>query len=166
MGSEPLIDRRFNENIDVSKKIREGSILARGFIEVQGNNKAAAEKALETTIFGNLVGEKYVDVLRVRFFDIRKDESEDFFSGVAEVKFLVRDFRWFISVVMRYGPSAVEIIEPHSVNLSLDEMHSILADVSEVSQSYASQIMSLLKDEERKKLYQKILSEADKGSLA
>ncbi len=158
-----MIDRRFNEDIDLSKKLSGGSILARAYIEVQGNDQEAAEKALETTVFGNLLGEKYVDVLRVRFFDIREDESGDYFSGVAEIKFLVRDFRWFISIVMRYGPSAVEIIEPHSVNLSLDEMHSILADVSEVSQSYASQIMSLLKDDERRRLYQKILSEADKG---
>lgn len=163
MSNEPLIDRRFNEDIDLSKKLSGGSILARAYIEVQGNDQEAAEKALETTVFGNLLGEKYVDVLRVRFFDIREDESGDYFSGVAEIKFLVRDFRWFISIVMRYGPSAVEIIEPHSVNLSLDEMHSILADVSEVSQSYASQIMSLLKDDERRRLYQKILSEADKG---
>ena len=165
MGEKPIIDKRFNENIDIDKRVKEGSILARIYIEVQGNDKEAAKKALESTIFGNLLEEKYIDLLRVRFFDIRKDKTGDFFSGIAEIKLLSRDFRWFVSIVMRYGPSAIEIIKPHNVNLSLDEMHSILADVSEISQSYASQIMALLKDDERRMLYQRIIGKANKNLI-
>ncbi len=164
MAEEPLIDKLFNEKIDVPRRVKEGSILAHIYIEVQGNDKEAAKKALEATVFDNLLEEKYIDVLRVKFYDIRKDKDQEFFSGVAEIKFLSRDFRWFVSVVMRYGPSAIEIIEPHQVNLTLDEMHSILADISEISQAYASQIMALLKDDERRELYQKMMGEANKGS--
>ena len=161
MADEPLIEKRYNEKLDVPKRIKEGSLLARIYIEVQGNDEKAAKKALESTVFGNLLEEKYVDVLYVKFFNIQKDKTESF-SGVAEVKLLTRDFRWFASIVMRYGPSAIEIIEPHKVTLTLDDMHALLADMSEISQSYVSQIMILLKDDERRMMYEKILSEGGK----
>lgn len=70
---------------------------------------------------------------------------------------LFRDFRWFVNVTMRYGPSAIEIIEPHSVKLNLDDMQSILADVSELSQTFSSQILTLLRDDERKKIYSRVV---------
>lgn len=157
MADDPILEKRFNEGIDVDKYLRGGAILARLFIEVQSNDRDAAEKALNRTIFDSMSNEKYVKLIYVKFYDIRKDKEMESFSGVAEVKLLVMDFRWFVSVVMRYGPSAIEIIEPEKITLSLDEMQSLLADVSEFSQTYSSRIISLLKEDERKKLYQQML---------
>lgn len=157
MADKPLLEREFNTDLDVDRALSEGSILARLFIEVQGNDKDACQKALERTVFDNLSAEQSVDLLNVKFFELQKDEEKGFFSGVVEIKLLFRDFRWFINVVMRYGPSAIEIIEPHEVKLGLDEMQSILADVSEMTQTYSSHIMALLKDEERKKVYMNLL---------
>ena len=121
------------------------------------NNSEAAEKALQRTIFDALANEQSAKLLYAKFYDIRKDKDEASFSGVVEVKLVVRDFRWFVSIVMRYGPSAIEIIEPEHVTLSLGDMQSLLADVSEMAQVYSSKIISLLKDDERKKLYEKML---------
>src|SRR5512137_742994 len=134
MADKPILEKEFNEELDIDKAVSEGSILARLFIEVQGNDKEACQKALERTVFDSLSAEQSVDLLNVKFFELKKDEEKHFFSGVVEVRLLFRDFRWFIHVVMRYGPSAIEIIEPHDVKLGLDEMQSILADVSEMSQ--------------------------------
>lgn len=160
MADEPILEKRFNEGIDIDKHLRDGAILARLFIEVQGNDKDAAERALNRTIFDSLANEKFVKLIYAKFYDIRKDKELKFFSGVVEVKLLVRDFRWFVSVVMRYGPSAIEIMEPEKVTLSMDEMQSLLADVSEFAQTYSSKIISLLKDDERKILYEKMLEKA------
>ena len=160
MADEPILEKRFNEGIDIEEYLRDGAILVRLFIEVQGNDKDAAERALNRTIFDSLANEKDVRLIYAKFYDIRKDKELKFFSGVVEVKLLTIDFRWLVSVVMRYGPSAIEIIKPERVTLSMDEMQSLLADVSEISQMYSSRIISLLKDDERRKLYEKMLGGA------
>jgi hypothetical protein len=165
MADKPILEKEFNVELDVDKAISEGSILARLFIEVQGNDKDACQKALERTIFDSLSAEQSVDMLNVKFFELTKDDEKGFFSGVVEVRLLFRDFRWFVNVVMRYGPSAMEIIEPHEVRMGLDQMQSILADVSEMSQTFTSQILSLLKDEERKKLYTDMLKGSESCAL-
>ncbi|HIE33580.1 MAG TPA: hypothetical protein EYP86_00365 [Candidatus Altiarchaeales archaeon] len=158
MKDKPILEKRFNEGIDIDKRVREGSMLTRLFIEVQGNNKELAEKALENTIFNAMANERDVDLLYVKFYDIRKDKDQEFFSGVVEVKLLTRDFRTLVRVVMRYGPTAIELIEPDKIAMKMDEMQSLLADASEICQAYSSRLLALLKDEERRDLYQKILS--------
>jgi len=162
MEDTPILEKQFNENINIESRIKEGAILARIFIEVQGNDKEAAEKAIKKTVFESLAGEKDVTLLHAKLFEFHKDKEAEFFSGVAEIKFLVRDFRWFVSVVMRYGPSAIEIIEPHFITLSLDEMQDLLIDVSELSQTLSSQLFALLKDDERKALYRRMMSQDKK----
>ena len=157
MPDKPILERSFNEDADVDKLLGEGCMHARLFMEVQGNDKDACQKALERTVFDSLVEEDSVTVLNVKFYELKQDAKEGFFSGVVEIDLLFRDFRWFVNVVMRYGPSAIELIEPHNVKLNLDEMQSILADVSELSQTFSSQILALLKDEERKKIYSQVV---------
>ncbi len=158
MPDSPILEKRFNEGLDVDKYLKDGALLSRLFIEVQSNDKDAAETALKRVVFDGLSNEKSVKLIYAKLYDIRKDEELDFFSGVVEIKLLVMEFRWFVSVVMRYGPSAIELIEPNEVTLTMDEMQSLLADVSELTQAYSSKIMSLLKDDERKELYGKMLS--------
>lgn len=160
MADKPILEKVFNEDIDIEKYVKDGGVLARLFLEVQGNDQDAAKKALERTIFDSLGNEGHVTLLNVKFYEIQKDKEKEFYSGIVEVKLLVRDFRWFVSIVMRYGPSAIEIIEPQEVHLKMDEMQSLLADVSEISQVYSSKIFALLKDEERKAIYEKILNKS------
>ncbi|MBN2250646.1 MAG: hypothetical protein JW724_01045 [Candidatus Altiarchaeota archaeon] len=157
MADKPVLEKEFNEGIDVDKRVSEGAILGRIYIEVQGNDEEACRKALERTIFDSLAKEEPVKLLNVKFYELTKDPQASFFSGVVEAKLLFRDFRWLVNVVMRYGPTAIEIIEPHEVELGLDEMQSVLADVSELSQTFSSQIFALLKDGERKAIYAKML---------
>jgi hypothetical protein len=177
MVDKPILEKNFNEGLDVEKRLKEGAILARLFIEIQGNNKEAAKKALERTIFDSLASEKYVSLLNVKLYDLKalktkadqktqegviggEKNTEEIYSGVVEIKSLFRDFRWFINVIMRYGPSAIEIIQPESYTLNLEEMQSLVADVSSFSQTFSSQILTLLKDDERRALYQKMLSQS------
>jgi len=160
MADKPILEKTFNEDIDIEKKVGEGCIYTRLYIEVQGNDKDKCEKALQRAIFDSLGNEPNVDLLSVKFFELQKDEEKKFYSGVVEVESLFRDFRWFINIVMRYGPSAIEIIEPQSgVSLSLEEMQAIIADISEQSQILSTRLLGLLKDDERKKIFERMLKE-------
>jgi len=153
MADTPVLEKAYNEDINVDGLVGEGWMHVKLYIEVQGNNQEACQKALERTVLDSLANEDPVRMLYVKFYELTKDEQKGFYSGVVEAELLLRDFRWFINVVMRYGPSAMEIIAPQSIKLNLDEMQSILADVSELSQTMSNQILSMLKEDERKKVY-------------
>lgn len=162
MVDKPILEKKFNENLDIEKHLKEGAILARLFIEIQGNDKEAAEKALQRTIFDSLASERDASLLNVKLYEVKElAKKEKVYSGVVEIKSLFSNFRWFVNIIFRYGPSAIEIISPESYTLKLAEMQSLVADVSSFSQSFSSQIMAMLKDEERRKLYQKTLKETE-----
>jgi len=161
MVDKPILEKKFNENLDIEKRLKEGAILARLFVEIQGNDKEAAEKALQRTIFDSLASEQDVSLLNVKLYEVKElAKKEKVYSGVIEVKALFSNFRWFVNTLFRYGPSAIEIISPESYTLKLGEMQSLISDVSGFSQSFSSQIMAMLKDDERRKLYQKTLKES------
>ncbi|MFH1055667.1 MAG: hypothetical protein V1744_06200 [Candidatus Altiarchaeota archaeon] len=157
MVDKPVTKKKFNEGLDVSQKIREGGVLAKMYLGVQGNNKEAAKKALENTIHNKLEAEGNISLLEVKMYDIDK-QGKGFFSGVAEVDFVADDFRWLISTVLRYGPSAFEILEPAEVRLNSEMMHSIAADVCDFSHMYSQQIIAMFKDPERRALYEKMIN--------
>jgi hypothetical protein len=155
---EPVTVKTFNEGLNVGRKIEEGGVLAKLYLGVQGNDLEAAKKALENTVYSKMSAEENITLLEVRMFDIEK-EREDYFSGVAEVEILTDDFRWFVNSIMRYGPSAFEILEPSNVKLDASEMHAIAADVADFTHMYSQQIIAMFKDPERRALYQKMLEE-------
>ncbi|MFH1404036.1 MAG: hypothetical protein ABIH11_07195 [Candidatus Altiarchaeota archaeon] len=157
MGDKPILERQFNEDLDIEAKLGEGGVIARLYLEVQGNDKEAAQKALESTIFEKMNSEPMMDLLEAKLYDIEESEDKKFFSGVAEVKLIADDFRSFINVSMRYGPTAIEIIEPDEVSLDLDKMHAIAGDVSSMMQLFSNQIISMLKDPERAALYRQMI---------
>ena len=161
MADKPLYVRKFNEKLDLGLKMSEGGVLGTLYIGVQGNDQDAAKSALENTLFTKLAKEENISLLEVSVFDIIKEKSkkkgEKFFSGVAEVKLVADDFRWFVNIIMRYGPSAVEIVEPVEVKLNAEQMHSVVADVSDFVHMYSQQIIAMFKDPERAVLYDRML---------
>ena len=156
MADKPILERNFNKDLDVNLKLNEGGILGTIYLEIQGNDREAAKKALENTVYNRLVSEPNAHVLEVRMYDVKKEDG-GYFSGVAEVKLIADDFRWFLSTIMRYGPSAVEITEPSEARLGMEDMHSIVADVSDFTHMYSQQIIAMFKDPERRALYERIL---------
>lgn len=162
MADKPIVEKTFNEDVDLEEKLREGGILSYMYLEVQGNDLKAAKKALENTVFDKLVYEPDFYVLEVKMFDLVKGKDQEYYSGVIEVKSVARDFRSFLNVVMRYGPSAIEILSPEEITLKSDEMHSLVADVSDFVQAYFTNLFSMLKDEERVALYNKMLNPSKK----
>ncbi|MBM3308964.1 MAG: hypothetical protein FJY77_01800 [Candidatus Altiarchaeales archaeon] len=162
MADKPILEKTFNEDLDLDEKLREGGILSRIYLEVQGNDLKAAKKALENTVLDRMVHEPDFHVLEVKMFDLVKEEGQEYYSGVIEIKSVARDFHAFLNVVMRYGPSAIEILSPEEITLKSDEMHAIVGDISNFVATYFANIFSMLKDEERVALYQKMLGESKK----
>jgi hypothetical protein len=163
MADKPIQERKYNEDVDIETMLEEGAVLAKIFIEVQGNDKKTAKQALEVTINDNLLKETRVSLLEVKMFDLAKygdkDKKKDYFSGVAEIRIIAEDFPSFLNLVMRYGPTAIEIIKPQEVKLDYDQMHTVVSDASAMAQVYSTKIMTMLKDPERKLIYDTMLGE-------
>jgi hypothetical protein len=161
MADKPLYTKKFNEDIDLGRKMDEGGVLGTLYIGVQGNDKETAQTALENTLFKKLAEEDNISILEVNVYDILKGKGkkkgEHIFSGVAEVKLVADDFRWFVNTIMRYGPSAVEITEPSELKLNIEQMHSLVADVSDFVHLYSQQIIAMFKDPERASLLDRML---------
>lgn len=153
-----MYEKTLNEDLDVDRKMGEGGVHARVYLEVQGTDLEASKTALENSVYNKLGAEKHISILTVKMYDIKKEEGE-YFSGVSEVELVADDFRWFVNTVLRYGPSAIEIMEPDEVKLGPEQMHSIIADVSDFAHMYSQQIISMFKDPERRALYEKMLEE-------
>jgi hypothetical protein len=156
MADKPVLTKKFNKNLDRSRKIDEGGIAAKLYLGVQGNDLKTAKKALEKMALEKLVNEANIYVTEVNMYDITKGK-DGFFSGVAEVDLISEDYRTFVNIILRYGPSAFEISEPSSVKLSTDQMHAIAGDACDFAHMYSQQIIAMFKDPERMALYQKML---------
>ena len=163
MAEKPVHEKKFNEDLDVEQILSEGGVLSKFFIEVQGNEKETAKKALDITIYDNLLKEPSCNILEVKMFDLEKYEGKkkDYFSGVAEIRLVADDFPSFVNIVMRYGPTAIEIITPEEVHLDYEQMHTLVSNVSAMAQVYSNKILTMLKDPERRILYDKMLGGKD-----
>lgn len=161
MADKPILTKKFNEDIDLGRKIDEGGVLATLYISVQGNDQETVKKALENQIFTKMETEEYISLLEVNMFDIIKEKhkkkGEKFFSGVAEVKLVADDYRGLINTILRNAPSAIEILEPTEVKLDSEQMHSIVADITDFVHMYSQQIIAMFTDPERAHLYNKML---------
>jgi hypothetical protein len=159
MKDSPVNTQKYNEDADIDKILSEGGVLAKIYLEVQGTDLEAAKLALENTVQTRLTKEETLTVLQIQMYDILKDETAEFFSGVAEIELIADDFRSFIKTILSYGPAAVEIVEPTEVKLTADMMHAVVADIADFTHLYSQHIINMLKDPERKALYEKMMAD-------
>jgi hypothetical protein len=54
-------------------------------------------------------------------------------------------------IVLRYGPSAIEILEPEEITLSKAEIDNMLADVSAMVHGLTTKVFELMSARERTK---------------
>ncbi len=161
MADKPISEKTFNKELDLEDMLSEGGILARLYLEVQGNDKEAAQKALEGTIYERMNAEPHAKLLEVKMFDIEQTEGTEHFSGVSEVKLIADDYRAFVNLSMRYGPTGIEILEPLEIMLNTDQMHAIVGDASGIMQMFSNQIITMLKDPERAALYKQMMEKSE-----
>ncbi len=91
-------------------------------------------------------------------------EREGVYSTCSEVKILVERLSVLFDIAMRYGPIAVEIVEPNEFKLDVLEMQGLILDVSRMSMDYSSYILEkTMKPEEAAFLREKMTRRAEFG---
>ena len=133
----------------------EGRIKALMLIEVLAVNEDAAKSSLKDLV-DRLGGEKGVEVTKTDFKEIQKVENpmpniKEAFSQVVEIELVAKTYETLVDIVINYGPSSIEILEPSSLKIGVGEAQAILNEISDIIHRFAAAGIGGLVITERKK---------------
>ena len=126
----------------VKKRLKEGWIRSWMMVEVLATTKSTAEKALEVHI-DKIAKENKTEIVQTEFHETKEVEKplpnvEKGYSCVVEIEMLTENYDKLVYLVMNYGPSAVEILEPKELRIGAGEAQGILNSVSEMIHKFAA----------------------------
>lgn len=127
-------------------------LLQRGWIkawlafEAQTSNKGVLESTVKEYIKKITKNNKDVKMIKDNFTSAEKMEPPDFLKGkvdgwwsqVAEVVIVTKNFDTLLNIVINFGPSAVEILAPEKITLSMADAQTSLATVSDMIHKFVA----------------------------
>lgn len=118
------------ERIDISEKLNQGWLQASLIIELLGKPKDYIEKVIDAAI-DHLGEEKGVVLLKktVHPANLVKDTTEAF-TTFGEAEILAENMAKLIGIIFDYMPASVEIVEPASLNLKIEDANALLNDLA------------------------------------
>ena len=125
----------------VKKKLKEGWIKSSMIIEVLAINREAAESALKKHIEG-MEGEGGTIIYRKDWHEVKEVKQalpglEKSYATMVELELVTQNYEKLVFLVMNYGPSNVEILEPESIKLDLGQAQGILISVADMLHKFA-----------------------------
>jgi hypothetical protein len=127
---------------EVKKKLRDGWIKSSMMIEVLAVTEEAAKSSLEKHVHKMEKEDKTI-VYKKEFRDVRKIEKplpniESAYSYLVELELLTENFEKLIYLTYTYGPSSIEILEPHNIKMDAGEAQGILNSIAEMIHRFAA----------------------------
>jgi len=139
--------------------VKKGGLLVVMYFDVHGNSPDIIQNSMVDMV-GRLTHEPGV-VYATGSID-EPIEFEGMHSTSAEVKLLATDFNSLLSVCFRYGPIGIDVIKPEEMKLSLPQLHTILLNVSQISQEYTKFVYGkLMTAEEKEDFNKKLVNRAE-----
>jgi len=139
-----VVDEKLKEKADI-KVSKDGWIRTSMMIEVLAVTEAATKSALEKHVDA-MSKEKQIIMYRKDFGDIigvmnplpNNPNIKEAFSQIVEIECAVQRYEDIIQLVMHYGPSSMEILEPTKIKLDLGEAQGILNSVSDLIHKFVA----------------------------
>jgi hypothetical protein len=125
--------------VTMSKKQKEGAYKVNMIIEGLSANDKALEKEMEI-LENKLKNEEYT-ILKFEKSDVSKEK--DNYTQFFNTDISVPDFSDLIYLIIQYGPSSVELLEPNDVRLDLSQAQEVLNEVASAVHYYVSFILQL-----------------------
>lgn len=125
----------------VKKKLKDGWIKLTMIIEVLAVSSEAAKSALEKHV-KSMEEEEGVIIYgkewqKVREMDKPLPNIEKGFSTMVELEMLTVNYEKLVFLVMNYGPSNIEILEPDPIKLDLGQAQGIVISVADMLHKFA-----------------------------
>src|SRR3989344_6539679 len=141
---------------------RYGAVLAILHFDAHGKESNAVKDSLVDFV-SRLTKEKGVLYCKGEIDEVL-DNGDGTFSTTAEVKILTENFPKMLEVSMRYGPAAIEILEPSEIKLNVQEMQDVLLSASSLSKEYASYVVQKVwGPEELEKYKERVQKQVEEG---
>ena len=127
------------------KKLKDGWIKSWMMIEALAVNKQAVDSALKKHIEKMEKEDKSI-IIKKDFKEIKPGESpfqdvKEVFSGVVELEILTETFDRLFYMVVNYGPSSVEILEPEKIVIDMGEAQGVLNSMADIIHKFAAATM-------------------------
>lgn len=124
------------------KKLERGWIKSWMMIEALAVDENVASDALKKLI-EDMKSEKGVVIGKLDFKKTEKvtkpmEGIAEAYSGIVEAELWTQNYSTLVNVVISYGPSAVEILEPKKLSMDVGEAQSILTTVASMIHRFAS----------------------------
>lgn len=128
---------------EVRDRIDKGWIKGRAWFELLALEKNVTEATLKDHV-QKIKKQKDIVVLKENFQETKKTENplpkiKEAYTQAVEIEFLARDIESILSLVMFFGPSAVEILEPERFNIGIQTVQVIMNSVADLIHRYAAQ---------------------------
>ncbi len=135
-----------NDNdLKVDELLSKGWMKVWMIFEVQAADKAVCVSSLKKHVkdMGSLDS---VEIIDESFADVDKIEAPEglkkrgvnaLFAQVSEVTIMARDFEGLVNVVINYAPSAVEIMAPEKITITMRDAQNSLASVADMMHKFA-----------------------------
>lgn len=127
------------KGVNMPKKEVEGQYKVNMIIEGLSTNEKALEKEMEV-LEKKLKNEKYA-ILKFEKSDIAKEK--DNYTQFFNVDVSVPEFSDIVYLIIQYGPSSVELLEPTEVRLDLTQVQEVLNEIASAVHYYVSFILQL-----------------------
>lgn len=124
------------------EKMEEGWIQVNMFFEVLAINEDAAISSLET-IINKIDNEPNAKIFFKKNAEPQRVEKplkdiEVAYSSSVEIKAVLKRFEDVVHIVIKYGPSAIEIISPKNITMNMGEAQGILNMIAELMHRFAA----------------------------
>jgi hypothetical protein len=126
----------------VNKKMKEGWIKSQMMIKVLAGSEEAAKSALEKHM-DRMDKESNSIIYKMDYKDVQKVENpipnvKEAFSIVVDIEVVTISFEKLFMLVLHYGPSSVEILEPEKLIVDLGDAQGVLNAVADIVHNFAA----------------------------
>lgn len=115
------------KNISIGEKLQGKKIHCVIVLEIAGRPADYIKKAMSLVV-KTLGKEKGVEIISKKTHKVKKVET--IFSTFAEIEMIVQSLPDLIALLFGYTPSSIEILEPSSLDLSLNDINNLLNDLA------------------------------------
>ena len=134
------MDKKVEEK--VKKRMKEGWLKVAFMVEVMAITGDAAKGALEKHV-EKMEKEKNMLIYKKEYGEVEEVKKplpniEKGFSQVIDMEAVVENFDKLVYIVINYGPSATEILEPSNIKLDLGEAQGILNTLAAIIHRFAA----------------------------
>ncbi len=134
------VDKKKEE--EAKRRVKQGWIRVGMMIEALAISKDTAESAIVKHV-GKMDREKDILIYKKDFRGVEEVERplpniEKGYSQVIDIEMVAENFDKLVYIVMNYGPSAIEIIEPKKLTIDFGEAQGILNSLASLIHTYAA----------------------------